>query len=119
MIVRSGALAGHRFPISVPIVNIGRADYNDVVIPDPSVSSTHAKIQLREGIWVVVDLDSTNGTSVDGERVVGEAPFAPGASIKLGDISVLFESTKDDSAKQVSGTVVLRKAEPPTGGLGS
>ena len=113
LIVRKGQLKGHRFPIRVPIVNVGRAEYNDIVVPDPSVSSAHAKIQLREGIWMVVDLDSTNGTFVDGDRVSGDAPIAPGAVLRFGEISVVFESTKDDSVKQGGGTQVLGAIKPP------
>ncbi len=113
LIVRKGQLKGHRFPIRVPIVNVGRAEYNDIVVPDPSVSSAHAKIQLREGIWMVVDLDSTNGTFVDGDRISGDAPIAPGAVLRFGEISVVFESTKDDSVKLGGGTKVLGAIKLP------
>ena len=113
LIVRKGQLKGHRFPIRVPIVNVGRAEYNDIVVPDPSVSTAHAKIQLREGIWMVVDLDSTNGTFVDGDRVSGDAPIAPGAVLRFGEVSVVFESTKDDSVKQGGGTQVLGAIKVP------
>ncbi len=113
LIVQKGQLKGHRFPICVPIVNVGRAEYNDVVVPDPSVSSAHAKIQLREGIWMVVDLDSTNGTFVDGDRVSGESPIAPGAVLRFGEITVVFESTKDDSVPQGGGTKVLGAIKLP------
>ncbi len=112
LIVRKGKLKGHRFPIRVPIVNVGRAEYNDIVVPDQSVSSAHAKIQLREGIWMVVDLDSTNGTFVDGDKVSGDAPIAPGAVLRFGEISVVFESTKDDSVKLGGGTQVLGAIKP-------
>ena len=37
--------------MKVPVVNIGRAEYNDIVIPDESVSTMHAKLQRREEIW--------------------------------------------------------------------
>ena len=113
LIVQKGQLKGHRFPIRVPVVNVGRAEYNDIVVPDPSVSSAHAKIQLREGIWMVVDLDSTNGTFVDGDRVSGDAPIAPGAVLRFGEISVVFESTKDDSVEQGGGTKVLGAIKLP------
>jgi len=94
-LVRVGELRGRRLPVKTPIVNIGRADYNDLVFPDPSVSTAHAKLQLREGVWLLVDLDSTNGTFVDGERVKGEAPLAPGAMVRLGDVQLAFEPTDD------------------------
>ena len=108
-LVRVGALAGKRLTVKTPIVNLGRADYNDVVIPDPSVSTSHAKLQRREGVWVLVDLDSTNGTFVDGERVKGEAPLAPGAMVRLGDVQLVFEPTDDAvAAVKGGGTQVLR-----------
>ena len=108
-LVRAGALAGQRLTVRTPIVNVGRADYNDVVVPDPSVSTSHAKLQRREGVWVLVDLDSTNGTFVDGERVKGEAPLAPGAMVRLGDVQLVFEPTDDAiAAVKGGGTQVLR-----------
>jgi pSer/pThr/pTyr-binding forkhead associated (FHA) protein len=117
-LVRVGAQAGQRLTVRTPIVNLGRADYNDVVIPDGSVSTSHAKLQRREGVWVLVDLDSTNGTFVDGERVKGEAPLAPGAMVRLGDVQLVFEPS-DDAVGVVKGggTQMLRTphsvAPPP------
>jgi len=108
-LVRSGGLVGQRLAVKTPLVNIGRADYNDLVVPDPSVSTSHAKLQRREGIWVLVDLDSTNGTFVDGERVKGEAPLAPGATVRLGDVQLVFEPTDDAlGVAKGGGTQVLR-----------
>jgi pSer/pThr/pTyr-binding forkhead associated (FHA) protein len=119
LVVRSGDLKGQRFPIKVPNVNIGRAEYNDIVLPDDSVSTQHAKLQRREGIWMVIDLDSTNGTLVDGEKVRGEVPVAPGAYIRFGNISTLFEPTDDTvdakkgSSTRVLGAVKLPQDKPP------
>ncbi|PYP41930.1 MAG: hypothetical protein DMD42_12890, partial [Gemmatimonadetes bacterium] len=108
-LVRSGGLAGQRLSVKTPVVNIGRADYNDLVVPDPSVSTSHAKLQRREGVWVLVDLDSTNGTFVDGEQVKGEAPLAPGAAVRFGDVQLVFEPTDDAlGVAKGGGTQVLR-----------
>src|SRR2546426_466812 len=108
-LVRSGGLAGQRLSVKTPVVNIGRADYNDLVVPDPSVSTSHAKLQRREGVWVLVDLDSTNGTFVDGEQVRGEAPLAPGAAVRFGDVQLVFEPTDDAlGVAKGGGTQVLR-----------
>jgi pSer/pThr/pTyr-binding forkhead associated (FHA) protein len=93
--VRSGELKGRRLPIKVPVVNIGRADFNDVVLPDPSVSTSHAKLQRRENIWILSDSASTNGTYVEGEQVEGEVALSPGATLRFGDVSVLFEPLDD------------------------
>src|SRR5881409_1503374 len=108
-LVKSGTLRGQRLQVRTPVANVGRADYNDLVLADGSVSTSHAKLQRREGVWVLVDLDSTNGTFVDGERVKGEAPLAPGATVRFGDVQLVFEPT-DDALRVVKGggTQVLR-----------
>ncbi len=103
-IVKSGALKGQRLAVKTPVVNIGRADYNDLVLPDESVSTTHAKLQRREGVWVLVDLDSTNGTFVDGDQVKGETPLAPGATVRFGEIGLVFEPTDDAAAVAKGGS---------------
>ena len=115
LVVRSGALKGQRVEARTPVVNVGRADYNDLRLADPSVSTSHAKLQRRAGVWVLVDLDSTNGSFVDGERVQGEVPIAPGAIIKFGDVELLFEPTDDAlGVGKGGGTVVMKGfAAPP------
>jgi pSer/pThr/pTyr-binding forkhead associated (FHA) protein len=95
LLVRTGSLKGRRLPIKVPMVNIGRAEFNDIVIADPSVSTSHAKLQRRDDIWMLSDLDSTNGTFVEGERLSGEVPLGPGTTVKFGDVAVLFEPFDD------------------------
>jgi pSer/pThr/pTyr-binding forkhead associated (FHA) protein len=119
LLVRSGALKGERFAIRTPVANIGRADYNDVTLDDPSVSASHAKLQLRDGVWMLADLGSTNGTTVDAEPVTGESPLSPGASIEFGEVKLLFEP-RDRGVKKRDGTVVvevqLPSAPPPAPG---
>jgi pSer/pThr/pTyr-binding forkhead associated (FHA) protein len=114
-VVRSGALKGQRLAIRAPIVNIGRADYNDLAMADESVSTQHAKLQRREGVWVLVDLDSTNGTFVDGEKVKGETPLAPGALVRFGDVQTVFEPTGADDEMGTAkggGTKVMQAMKP-------
>lgn len=115
ILVRSGGLKGARLSIRVPVVNVGRADYNDLVIPDESVSTSHAKLQRREEIWVLTDLGSTNGTFVDGERISGETALSPGASIRFGEVSAMFDPVDDgtDVAKG-GGTKVLGVVAAPS-----
>jgi pSer/pThr/pTyr-binding forkhead associated (FHA) protein len=89
LLVRSGDMRGRRLPITLPVVNVGRADYNDIVIADPSVSTTHAKLQRRDDVWVLTDLGSTNGTMVNGQRVSAVA-LNPGDMIQLGTTTLTF-----------------------------
>jgi pSer/pThr/pTyr-binding forkhead associated (FHA) protein len=113
-LVRSGGLKGTRLIVKTPIANIGRADYNDLVLPDESVSTAHAKLQRREGVWVLVDLGSTNGTYVDGERIAADTPIAPGTLVRFGDVQLVFEPT-DDALGVVKGggTKVIESFKPP------
>ncbi len=103
VLVRSGGLRGQRLPIRTPVVNVGRAEYNDLVFAEESVSASHAKLQQREELWVLTDLDSTNGTFVDGERVRGEVPLMPGSTVRFGDVLVMFDPTD-------------LRGQPPVGG---
>src|SRR5436190_19665484 len=117
-LVRGGALKGQRLSVKTPVVNIGRADYNDLVIPDESVSTTHAKLQRREGVWVLVDLDSTNGTFIDGDQIKGESPLAPGVTVRFGEIATVFEPTDDGEAVAKGGgtrvmEVLTMSPQPP------
>ncbi len=60
-------------------LTIGRAPENDLVIADPEVSRHHARLDVAEQVWHVVDLSSTNGTWINDDRVSrGE--------IKAGDV---------------------------------
>jgi Protein of unknown function (DUF3662)/FHA domain len=81
--------AGLRFALDTQtgIVRIGRASDNDVVIASPRVSRYHAQVRWVESWWLVYDLDSTNGTWVDGERVTGAQPYAlkQGTALRIAD----------------------------------
>jgi pSer/pThr/pTyr-binding forkhead associated (FHA) protein len=112
LLVRSGAFRGKRLPVRAPVVNIGRAEYNDVVIAEPSVSTTHAKLQRRDDVWVLSDLGSTNGTYVEGDPVTGETALTPGTTLRFGEVAVLFEPFDDHPAPKLPGTQVVERIEP-------
>jgi len=88
--------------VDVDIVNIGRAssrrcerDGSGAVrqlalrVPDPRLSSSHARIARVYGRWIVEDLDSRNGTFVNGQRVP-RAPLSDGDLIEVGQTFLLF-----------------------------
>ena len=70
---------------------IGRVDDNTFPIPEGSVSSHHCEILLRGADIVVRDLNSTNGTFINGHQVTGEAPLKPGQILRLGQIEMRLE----------------------------
>ncbi len=81
------------FEIDAPHVSIGAASNNDVVLSDSTVSSHHCVLESRGEGYRVRDLESTNGTRVDGVRVV-EAFLDPGARLRLGAVDLLFDATR-------------------------
>lgn len=113
LLFRSGDFKGRRLPIKVPVVNIGRGDYNDIVIGDPSVSTMHAKLQRREAVWILTDMGSTNGTFVEGDRLAGETPLSPGTTLRFGDVIALFEPLDDKvPAGRAGSTQLLGRLDP-------
>ncbi len=63
---------------------LGRHHGCDVVLSNPGVSRVHARLLFRDGSWVLQDLQSTNGTTVNGVRV-GRCALCPGDHLVLGD----------------------------------
>jgi len=116
LVIRSGVLKGQRLPVRTTLANIGRADYNDLMLPDDSVSTVHAKLQRREGIWMIVDLNSTNGTFVDGERVAGDAALAPGSLLRFGEVRAFFEPDDADAPATGGSTKVIQALRLPNDG---
>ncbi len=83
LLVVSGVSAGTVFFFTRDEMVIGRSDACDVVIPDPWMSSRHARVEQRgDELWLV-DLDSRNGTYVDGRRV-RESALAEGTQVSFG-----------------------------------
>jgi len=76
------------------------------------VSANHGKLQLREGVWTLTDLGSTNGSAVDGIPVTDDAPLSPGTVITLGDVDLLFEP-HDVRMPRETPTSLLPKAAAP------
>lgn len=72
-------------------VRIGRSAPADVVLADPRISRTHCEVTFADGEVIVSDLDSTNGTFVDDERVEGTAPLPVGSILQVGGIRLVHE----------------------------
>jgi predicted component of type VI protein secretion system len=70
---------------------LGRSRQCDVVVDDPNVSRTHAELRPRGGSWVLTDLGSTNGSSVNGRRIDAPTVVRPGDEIELGTATMKFE----------------------------
>jgi DNA-binding SARP family transcriptional activator len=69
-------------------ITLGRQDDCDLVLDDNEVSRRHAQVVTTADGYELVDLDSTNGTFLDGRRVTGRAPLVDGARIEIGSSSI-------------------------------
>ena len=69
---------------------MGRSKECDVQVADSNVSRRHAELRQEGSTWWVVDLDSTNGTEVNGKRVP-RAKLSPGDTIMLGETALVFD----------------------------
>ncbi len=78
-------------------ITIGRADGNTFQIAEASVSGRHCEARLRDGELDVRDLQSTNGTFVNGQKV-SEASVKPGQTFRLGEVELRFEATSEQPA---------------------
>ena len=77
---------GHRFVLETTIT-IGRHEANAISLPDDTyISGTHARIDTRNGDVVISDLNSTNGTFVNGTRVSGDRVLRKGDRIQTGTL---------------------------------
>jgi hypothetical protein len=70
---------------------IGRSRDCDVVLDDAGISRRHAEIRPDPDGWAIIDLGSTNGVLVNGQRVRGSRPLQPGDRVELGSTQVYFE----------------------------
>ncbi|MGH1345478.1 MAG: ATPase, T2SS/T4P/T4SS family [Nannocystales bacterium] len=72
-------------------ITIGRTPSNDVRIPEPGVSSSHARILYTDGSLTLIDLSSTNGTFVNGSRIQGPQMVMPGDEVYVCSYKLAFE----------------------------
>jgi FHA domain len=71
-------------------LTIGRRPTNDIILPSDGVSGVHARLLVTGRTLTLVDLGSTNGTFVAGERVVGPRPVGPHQEVLIGDFRLTF-----------------------------
>jgi hypothetical protein len=83
---------GEAFSLNSHPLTIGRANNNDVPLPDDEYASgRHARFEpRRDGVWVE-DIGSTNGTFVNGIRLTRERRLTPGDVVRIGETDLRFE----------------------------
>ena len=73
-------------------VTVGRSPNSDVMIPHESISRTHCRVEIENGVFHITDLGSSNGTFIDGQRIRPEkrTTFFPTSQITLGKLECEF-----------------------------
>jgi pSer/pThr/pTyr-binding forkhead associated (FHA) protein len=91
--ILSGDSAGASFAVGNGEHRVGRAEGNHIRLPDGSVSSSHCEITLDNSVNLLVRyLNSTNGTFIEGQRVL-EAVVLPGQRLRLGNLELVYENS--------------------------
>lgn len=95
------------FPLTRTVVNIGRRSDNHLVLPDPRISRAHAQLRAVRGQYVLFDLNSTGGTTVNGHRVQ-QAVLQPGDVISLSGVPLIYgEDTPSDDDDPTQSTQII------------
>lgn len=99
------------------VTTIGRTPDNDVSFPeDSNVSRYHAEIEARGQEFCLIDLNSSNGTTVNGVKINGETYLRPGDRILFGGTSeLLFDPQKDDESDDPEPSSNVDVDLPPVG----
>ena len=84
LLVTEGGLTGTRIGLTGAPVLIGRANDSTLVLEDDYASTRHARISLQDGMWVVEDLGSTNGTYLGQRKIDGPVPMELGVPLRIG-----------------------------------
>lgn len=120
-------------------LKIGRADHNEIVLPDPTVGSSHAILRALGDGYHIVDFGSRNGVFVDGKKINNSQQLNNGDVIQIGQCLLTFKlplpeaAQSHDGATQIltpdklgikrpiiqsSGSAASPFGQPPAGGLG-
>src|SRR5688572_13577603 len=91
LLLLSEGFAGRTYELKVDKTTVGRVSDNTFEIPEASVSSHHAEILLRGEDILIRDLDSTNGTFINGEKIT-EAVLKPGQILKFGTVELRLDT---------------------------
>ena len=79
-----------------PLLTIGRDSANDLIIDHPLASRRHARFERDENGYFIRDLESTNGTYVNGERIDGARALHNQDTIWVADVEIIFSDPGED-----------------------
>lgn len=104
LVVQSGAEPGRTYDLAAGRkIMLGRQSGNDVVVPDEQVSRKHAEVEHRDGSLIVTDLNSSNGTFVNGTRIGSPQTLRNGDTVQVGTTVLKVTQVQGAASPQPSG----------------
>ena len=105
-------MTGRTHDLKAEKTTVGRVEDNGFQIAEPSVSSHHCEVLLRGNDVIIRDLNSTNGTFINGEKIT-ESPIKPGQILRLGQVEIRLETdappASSSSKKPLDQTMVMQR----------
>jgi pSer/pThr/pTyr-binding forkhead associated (FHA) protein len=91
LVILNQGMTGRTHELNVDRTTVGRVEDNTFQISDPSVSSHHCEVHLRGSEILIRDLNSTNGSFINGEKIT-ETILKPGQTLRLGQVELKLEA---------------------------
>jgi pSer/pThr/pTyr-binding forkhead associated (FHA) protein len=114
VVITEGPGTGREFEFDEAAI-LGRLDTNDIPVHDAKASREHAKIYRQGGRFAIVDLNSSNGTFVNGDKITKRI-LEPGDVIEIGVVRLTFEDPEAELAKQAAATAGRKTLDEALGG---
>jgi pSer/pThr/pTyr-binding forkhead associated (FHA) protein len=99
LVVLSEGLTGRSHELKAERTTVGRVEDNTFQIPDSSVSSHHCEVLLKGTEVIIHDLNSTNGTFINGQQIT-EAALKPSQILRLGQVEVRLEGDQTSATQK-------------------
>ena len=111
---------GKEVELRPPFISIGRETDNDLLLSDNQSSRYHAKVEKDGEIWIIKDLESSNGVSLNGRKISESAPLSHKDEIGIGETVIAFiddtvtEAVSDAGAGTDAGTATTDDSSTPS-----
>ena len=112
LVILNQGMTGRTFELIVERTTVGRVEDNAFQIADGSVSSHHAEILLHGGDIIVKDLNSTNGTFINNEKI-SESVLRPGQTLRLGQVELKIDDGQPVAAPPPAAGAPAPAPAPP------